>query len=164
MLTVACASWLTLEARLLTDDDISLTRLPSFTWRKSHTQTTSNTQHRMLLQHWTLHNSHYFYNFFITRSISHVKSFTRWRIASVGWSQVSVGKPGCKVQFLDATWTFQGWWSDLRWLIEVGCSRLWGQRDRRHIWRRGCRDLFPPIFGLAGSSMGMSPPIFGVAI
>ena len=45
---------------------------------------------------------------FITRFISHVKSFTKWRIASAGWSQVSVGKPGCKVQFLNATWTFQG--------------------------------------------------------
>ena len=52
-----------------------------------------------------------------------------------GWSRVSVGKPGCKVKFLNATWTFQDWWYDLRWLIEVGYSRLWGQRDRRHVWR-----------------------------
>ena len=30
--------------------------------------------------------------------------------------------------------------------------------------RRGCRDVSPPIFWLAETSMGMSPPIFGVAM
>ena len=43
-----------------------------------------------------------------------------------GGHKSSVGKPGCKVQFLNVTWTFQGLWSDLRWLIEVGCSGLCG--------------------------------------
>ena len=45
----------------------------------------------------------FIYFLFITRFISHVKSFTKWRIASAGWSQISVGKPGYKVQFLNAT-------------------------------------------------------------
>ena len=43
--------------------------------------------------------SYLFIYLFITRFTSHVKSFTKWRIASAGWSQVSVGKPGCKVVF-----------------------------------------------------------------
>jgi len=48
-----------------------------------------------LLVHGHLKQIYLFIYLFITRFISHVKSFTLWRIASAGWSQVSVGKPDC---------------------------------------------------------------------
>jgi len=37
-------------------------------------------------------------------------------------------------------------------------------RIHRRQPRRGCRGRIPPIFWLVGTSMGMSPPIFGVAM
>jgi len=84
----------------------------------------------------------------ITRFVSHVKSFTKWRIASAGWSQVSVGKPGCKVQFLNATWTFQGWWSDLRCPSWTNVRRVIQQQ----FWKKES-----DILG-RGSKYSLTPP------
>ena len=53
---------------------------------------------------------YYYYYYYYTVYIA-LYSFTKWRIAIAGWSQVSVGKPGCKFHKI---WPGRGlpaiWW------------------------------------------------------
>jgi len=71
----------------------------------------------------------------VTRLMTHVKVIHRVKKGKCGWSRISEGKLGCKVQSLPIVWKFQDR-RGLRLCLVVNCSRLLVRCVKKHDrWR-----------------------------
>ena len=71
----------------------------------------------------------------ITRFMTHVKVIHRVKNRKCGWSRISEGKLGCKVQSLPIVWKLQDR-RGVRLCLVVNCSRLLVRRVKKHDRRR----------------------------
>ena len=83
----------------------------------------------------------------ITRLMTHVKVIHRVKNRWCGWSRISEGKLGCKVQSLPVVWKLQGR-RGLRLCLVVNCSRLlvWCGKARSakaRLVRSSCSRFLP---------------------